>query len=71
MSGKSSRAAWTTALLATAAAAGLLTAAPVSALTGSNAGDGDYAFTAKLNIGDTAACTGALVDPQWVITAAS
>ncbi|MEU6055817.1 FG-GAP-like repeat-containing protein [Streptomyces xanthochromogenes] len=68
MLGKSSRTAWTPTLLATAVGAGLLTAAPASALTGSDAG---YAFTAKLNIGDAAACTGTLVDPQWVLTAAS
>ncbi|WP_406502958.1 FG-GAP-like repeat-containing protein [Streptomyces sp. NBC_00212] len=60
-----------TALLSTAVGAGLLTAAPASALTGSDAASGSYAFTAKLNIGEATACTGALVDPQWVITAAS
>ncbi|WP_344077875.1 FG-GAP-like repeat-containing protein [Streptomyces crystallinus] len=58
-------------MLATAVGAGLLTAAPATALAGDNAKGSDYAYTAKLNISDRAACTGALVDPQWVITAAS
>ncbi|WHM36623.1 FG-GAP-like repeat-containing protein [Streptomyces sp. BPTC-684] len=71
MSAQSSRTAWTTALLATAVGAGLLTAAPATALTGSDSADGSYAFTAKLNIGDRTACSGALVDAQWVITAAT
>ncbi|MFI6682438.1 FG-GAP-like repeat-containing protein [Streptomyces sp. NPDC050485] len=71
MPAKSSRAAWTTALLAAAVGLGLTTAVPASALTGSDAASGSYAFTAKLNIGEATACTGALVDPQWVITAAS
>ncbi|WP_438290443.1 FG-GAP-like repeat-containing protein [Streptomyces sp. HUAS TT7] len=51
--------------------AGLLTASPASALTGSEAASGGYAFTAKLNVGEATACTGTLVDPQWVLTAAS
>ncbi|MFJ8313144.1 MULTISPECIES: trypsin-like serine protease [unclassified Streptomyces] len=51
--------------------AGLLTTSPASALTGSEADAGHYAFTAKLNIGDKQACSGALVDAQWVITAAT
>ncbi|WKK25752.1 FG-GAP-like repeat-containing protein [Streptomyces olivoreticuli] len=71
MPAKSSRTVWTTALLATTVGIGLFTAAPASALVGS---DGSYAFSAKLNIGDEAhsrACTGTLVAPQWVLTAAS
>ncbi|MFE5487959.1 trypsin-like serine protease, partial [Streptomyces sp. NPDC056527] len=28
-------------------------------------------FTAKINVGEQAACTGALVDPHWVLTAAT
>ncbi|MFE4858946.1 trypsin-like serine protease, partial [Streptomyces sp. NPDC056670] len=71
MSVKSSRAAWATAMLATAVGAGLLTVTPATALTGSDVASGNYTFAAKLNIGDAAACSGALVDPQWVITAAS
>ncbi|MEU1075127.1 MULTISPECIES: FG-GAP-like repeat-containing protein [unclassified Streptomyces] len=71
MSSKSSRAAWTTALLAAGMAAGLLNASAATAIAGADAADGTYAFTAKLNIGDRAACSGALVDAQWVITAAT
>ncbi|KOU38129.1 FG-GAP-like repeat-containing protein [Streptomyces sp. WM6378] len=71
MSVRGSRAAWTTALLATTMGAGLLTAAPASALGGVDVAAGNYAFTAKLNVGENSACTGALVAPQWVLTAAS
>ncbi|MFD9822865.1 FG-GAP-like repeat-containing protein [Streptomyces violascens] len=71
MPAKSSRAAWTTALIATAAGVGLLTSAPASALTGSDVTNNTYAFTAKLTIGENSACTGVLVAPQWVLTAAS
>ncbi|MFI6056292.1 FG-GAP-like repeat-containing protein [Streptomyces violascens] len=48
-----------------------MTASPASALTGGEAASGSYAFTAKLNVGEATACTGALVAPQWVLTAAS
>ncbi|MGW8729225.1 trypsin-like serine protease [Streptomyces sp. NPDC055808] len=52
--------------------AGLLTAAsPATALAGSDAANGNYSFSAKLNIGARQACSGALVDSQWVVTAAS
>ncbi|MEV4738606.1 trypsin-like serine protease [Streptomyces sp. NPDC049555] len=41
-------------------------------MVGDEAKDGQYPFTAKLYIGDGArACSGALVDPRWVLTAAS
>lgn len=71
MSVRGSRAAWTALLLTITTGAGLLTATPATALAGTDAG---YAFTVKLDIGDEAharACTGALVDAQWVLTAAS
>ncbi|MFK8910634.1 trypsin-like serine protease, partial [Streptomyces sp. YS-3] len=71
MSRKSSRYSWTTALLATAVGTGTLTALPASALSGSEVPTNTYAFTAKLNIGENSACTGALVDAQWVLTSAS
>ncbi|RLU83038.1 esterase [Streptomyces griseocarneus] len=59
-------------LLATTAAASILTAAPALAVAGDVAKDGAYTFTAKLEIGNgQRACTGALVDAQWVVTAAS
>ncbi|MFF1798773.1 S1 family peptidase, partial [Kitasatospora sp. NPDC058263] len=45
---------------------------PAGAVAGDIATAGSYAFTAKLDIGDgKRACTGALVDPFWVVTAAS
>ncbi|MGW4686549.1 trypsin-like serine protease [Streptomyces sp. NPDC004244] len=59
---------------ATAVAAGLMSAGPAWAVTGPEAAAGQYAHTVKLSIGDEAnsrACTGTLVDPRWVLTAAS
>ncbi|MGW2255204.1 trypsin-like serine protease [Kitasatospora sp. NPDC001660] len=62
-------------VLAAAAAAGALTtltAGPAGAVVGDPAADGAYTYTAKLAIGDNLrSCTGALVDRNWVITAAS
>ncbi|UUN26659.1 FG-GAP-like repeat-containing protein [Streptomyces sp. FIT100] len=63
--------------LATALIAGplALSATPAQAVTGTPAADNAYAFTARIEIGDgedtLRACSGALVDPQWVLTAAS
>ncbi|MGW1379014.1 S1 family peptidase [Streptomyces sp. NPDC002446] len=66
------RAAWMTGMLATAIAAGPLTAAPAHAVAGEAVKDGTYAFTAQLDIGGgKRSCSGALVDKQWVLTAAS
>ncbi|WP_405687072.1 FG-GAP-like repeat-containing protein [Streptomyces sp. NBC_00057] len=62
------------ALLACAAAAGstFLTAPAAHAVAGTPVASGGYSFTAHLDIGDgQRACTGALVAPQWVVTAAS
>ncbi|MFJ7272002.1 RICIN domain-containing protein [Streptomyces sp. NPDC099050] len=67
----SSRRAWATPLLTVTVGAGLLTAGPAAALNGSDATSTGYNFAAKVNVGDQAACSGALVDAQWVITAAS
>ncbi|MEU1422216.1 trypsin-like serine protease, partial [Kitasatospora sp. NPDC005751] len=65
----------TGALAATTAVVGALatfSAAPAGAVVGDPASDGAYAYTAKLAIGDNVrACTGALVDRNWIITAAS
>ncbi|MFD8085170.1 ricin-type beta-trefoil lectin domain protein [Kitasatospora sp. NPDC059722] len=60
-------------MAAAAACAVAAFSAPVAgAVTGPAAADGSYAYTAKLTIGDNArACTGALVDRYWVVTAAS
>ncbi|MFI8085384.1 trypsin-like serine protease [Kitasatospora sp. NPDC086009] len=45
---------------------------PAGAVAADPAADGSYAFTAKIAIGDTfRSCTGALVDRNWIITAAS
>ncbi|MET8545035.1 trypsin-like serine protease [Kitasatospora sp. NPDC004799] len=60
------------ALVAAAAAGTLSTVAPAGAVSGDTAADGSYAFTARLVVGDNLrACTGALVDRFWVLTAAS
>lgn len=48
--------------------------APVHASTGSAVADNTYAFTARLEIGEgdsRHACSGALVDTRWIMTAAS
>ncbi|MFF2117084.1 RICIN domain-containing protein [Kitasatospora sp. NPDC058184] len=64
---------WRTGVLAAATAAGVLgTCTPAGAVVGDAAPAGSYAFTAKLDIGDgKRSCTGALVDPFWVVTAAA
>ncbi|MFJ6135611.1 trypsin-like serine protease [Kitasatospora sp. NPDC092286] len=66
---------WKAGMLAAAVGAGALTtfsAAPAGAVTGDAAADGAYAYTARLDIGNNVrACTGALVDRNWIITAAS
>ncbi|MFI8081055.1 trypsin-like serine protease [Kitasatospora sp. NPDC086009] len=62
-------------LCSAAVSAGALTAGfsgVAGAVVGDPAADGAYAYTAKLAIGDNVrACTGALVDRNWIITAAS
>ncbi|WP_405499745.1 trypsin-like serine protease [Streptomyces anulatus] len=68
------RAALFTGLLAASLAAGVLTAIPAQALSGTAVAVGTHTFTAKLEIGEgdtKRACTGALIDPRWVITAGS
>ncbi|WP_175410154.1 FG-GAP-like repeat-containing protein [Streptomyces sp. TRM64462] len=74
MPGIRPRAAVAASLTAAAVVVGTLTA-PAQAVTGGAAAAGVYAFTARIEIGDgedtKRACSGALVDAQWVLTAAS
>ncbi|MCI3927889.1 trypsin-like serine protease [Streptomyces sp. AN091965] len=50
----------------------LSAAVPVGAVSGTATTSSAYAFAARLDIGDgERACSGALVDPRWVLTAAS
>ncbi|HKN55797.1 MAG TPA: trypsin-like serine protease [Amycolatopsis sp.] len=59
-------------LLAVTVTAGVLAAVPSSAISGGNpVADGTYGFAANINVGGVRGCTGALVAPQWVITARS
>lgn len=60
--------------LAAVLGAGLLTTTPAQALTGAPAADRAHAYTARITVGQsdpTRACSGALVAPQWVLTAAT
>ncbi|MER5403029.1 trypsin-like serine protease, partial [Streptomyces sp. NPDC002599] len=61
-----------TALLAAPLALGAVPAATSSAtaLGGADA-PAQLNYVAKINVGEQAACTGTLVDPQWVLTAAT
>ncbi|MFE0276034.1 FG-GAP-like repeat-containing protein [Streptomyces sp. NPDC058992] len=69
------RAALTSALLAAAVVSGALIGTNAQAVSGAPVTDNAYAFTARIEIGDgedtLRACSGALVDTQWVLTAAS
>ncbi|MFD3947931.1 trypsin-like serine protease [Streptomyces sp. NPDC058579] len=52
----------------------MLTGAPARAAAGTPITDSSHAFTAQLQIGSsdqTRGCSGALVAPQWIVTAAS
>ena len=50
----------------------LLGVTPAQALSdGAAVPDGSLRFVVKVNVGDARACTGALIDPQWILTAAS
>ncbi|WP_433389254.1 FG-GAP-like repeat-containing protein [Micromonospora sp. KLBMP9576] len=52
--------------------AGAVAAAPARAVSGgSPVTDSAYAFAAKVTFGEAGACSGALVAPQWVLTARS
>ncbi|MFB7648070.1 FG-GAP-like repeat-containing protein [Streptomyces sp. NPDC056085] len=71
MSVRSTRAAWISAATIVVAAGGIGVAPSAGAAIGPETTSDSYAFAAKLSIGDSGACSGALVDPQWVLTAAS
>ncbi|MEU1075937.1 MULTISPECIES: RICIN domain-containing protein [unclassified Streptomyces] len=76
MSAHRPRAARISGLLATSAllSTGLITATPAAAVTGPEAAIGAHPYAVKLSIGtdeSSRACTGALVDRFWVLTAAS
>ncbi|MEU0719199.1 FG-GAP-like repeat-containing protein [Streptomyces lavendulocolor] len=61
-------------LLAAAASSTLLTGAPATAATGPDSPASTQASVARLHIGEgdtTRSCSGALVDGQWVLTAAA
>ncbi|QRV39068.1 VCBS repeat-containing protein (plasmid) [Streptomyces californicus] len=58
-------------LFFTAAVSALTISAPVQAAVGDSVANNTYAFTAKIDIGGKRACSGSLVDPQWVLTASS
>jgi hypothetical protein len=59
-------------LVAAALAGASVQAAPAHAVGGGTpAPDGSYRFVAKINIGEVRSCTGALVSPRWVLTAAT
>ena len=59
-------------LLAAAATVGALTVTtPAQAVIGDAVADNTYTFTAKIDVGGERACTGSLVDAQWILTASS
>lgn len=63
---------WAVGIAAAVAAPALLMATPANAVVGAEVSDDSYAFTAQIIIGDhDRGCSGALVDPSWVITAGS
>ncbi|MFD9794670.1 FG-GAP-like repeat-containing protein [Streptomyces sp. NPDC059070] len=72
MTGKGSHGVWAAGLFVAVLAAGGLVSTPAQGVVGDAIQDSDYSFAVKIHIGDgQRACSGALVDPQWVLTAAS
>ncbi|MET9926807.1 MULTISPECIES: trypsin-like serine protease [unclassified Streptomyces] len=59
---------WGTSVVAILAT--VVATASASALNGTQA-PAQLSFVAKINVGEQSACTGALVAPQWVLTASS
>jgi hypothetical protein len=67
LSGRTRLAALAAALVAAPVALG---SAPATALTGTDA-PAQLNYVAKINVGEQSACTGTLIAPQWVLTAAT
>ncbi|MFF0787864.1 trypsin-like serine protease [Streptomyces spiralis] len=61
------------AALVAALAAGpvAMCAVPASAVTGTPVTDASFSYTAQVVVGDRDGCSGVLVSPQWLLTAAS
>ncbi|WP_329218435.1 FG-GAP-like repeat-containing protein [Streptomyces sp. NBC_01485] len=66
---------WATGLVAAGLTSGLLAAAPAQSVVGDQVADGADQYTVKVHVAggtdNERACSGTLVDPQWVLTAAS
>jgi Trypsin/Tachylectin len=63
---------WVGALVGAVVAAGVLGGGSAGAVAGAEpVPDGTYGFAAKIVVGDVRACSGALVDRYWVLTAKS
>ncbi|WP_101608499.1 trypsin-like serine protease [Amycolatopsis sp. BJA-103] len=63
---------WIAGLVATVLTTGALPCVSASAVSGGPAAEGAYRFVAKLDFGTAnRSCSGALIDPQWVITASA
>ncbi|MGN9914074.1 S1 family peptidase [Phytohabitans sp. LJ34] len=64
---------WMAGLLAwVVAVVGALTPAPAFGIAGGTAAaQGAYDFVADVKIGDVRGCSGVLIDPEWIVTAAS
>ncbi|MFJ2557761.1 MULTISPECIES: S1 family peptidase [unclassified Streptomyces] len=71
MNSRRPRAARTAGLLSVVVAASVLTGPSAQALAGDPATDGAHGFTARLDIGGVRACSGTLINNQWLISAAS
>ncbi|MEU8468183.1 FG-GAP-like repeat-containing protein [Streptomyces sp. NPDC029006] len=72
---RGTRTAWTAGMLTVGLATGLLGAVPAQSVNGDQVQDGTDQFAVKLHIAygtdDERACSGTLVDAQWVLTSAS
>lgn len=58
-------------VVATLLATGLVTTPAHAVSSGQPVSDAGYEFIAKVDIGGERACSGALIDPRWVITASA